>query len=206
MIHSKRANLDSLIAEFEQGYKIASELYPAVTFLGSARLDDKSPYYKSAFELSDKLAKKGFNIITGGGNGIMEAANKAAYMHHNIKSVGFNIKLPNEQKLNPYTNVTFQFSHFYSRKYMLFNFSQAMIVFPGGFGTLDELFEVLTLIQTKKISKIKLFLYGQDFWRCMLEHLKVSLLENGLINENDLDIFILTDEIDFIDQQLSQKI
>lgn len=197
-MNGKKADLSSIIKEFEEGYKIGKDLSPAVTIIGSARLKKDNKYYKAAQKLSFKLANNGFNIVTGGGGGIMEAGNKGAYKANKTKSVGFTIFLPKEQQTNKYVTTEYAFDHFYSRKYMLFNFSDAIVVFPGGFGTLDEFFEVLMLLQTQKLGFIKIYMYGKDFWNPMIQSIKDSLLENEVINRYDLDRFILTDSIDKI--------
>lgn len=197
-MNGKKADLSSLIKEFEDGYELGKELSSSVTIIGSARLKERNKYYKAAYKLSHKLSNEGFNIITGGGGGIMEAGNRGCYDAKKTKSVGFTICLPKEQKTNPYVTTECKFDHFYSRKYMLFNFCDSIVVFPGGFGTLDEFFEVLMLLQTKKLEYIKIYMYGKDFWKPMIKSIKKSLLKNEVINRYDLDRFILTNSIDKI--------
>ena len=196
--NKKKVKIANVIIEFEKGYEVAKNLTPAVTVLGSARFKSKNKYYKKARELGFKLGNAGYNVITGGGGGIMEAANRGAYECGRTKSVGFKILLPHEKHLNPYTHLHFDFNYFYSRKYMLFNFADAIVVFPGGFGTLDELLEILMLLQTEKLNFIKIFLYCTNFWTPIFESFRLSLLANDVIHESDLERFRLTDSIDYI--------
>jgi len=196
--NKKKVKIENVIIEFEKGYEVAKNLTPAVTILGSARFKPKNKYYKKARELGFKLGNSGYNVITGGGGGIMEAANRGAFECGKTKSVGFKIILPHEKHLNPYTHLHFDFKYFYSRKYMLFNFADAIVVFPGGFGTLDELLEILMLLQTEKLNFIKIFLYCTKFWTPIFESFRLSLLSNDVIQEDDLDRFRLTDSIDYI--------
>ncbi len=146
-----------IIADFVKGFDELGELGPTVTIFGSARTDKDNLYYKEAVRLSSMLAEKGFNIMTGGGPGIMEAANKGGATNKNVDSIGLNIDLPFEQIPNPYTSKELRFDYFFSRKVMLVKYSMAYVIFPGGYGTLDELFEALTLIQTKKVTLQNLF-------------------------------------------------
>ncbi len=196
--NDKKVKIDKVIIEFEKGYEIAKTVSPAVTVLGSSRFRSKNKYYKKARELGFKLGNAGYNVITGGGGGIMEAANRGAYECGKTKSIGFKIILPNEKHLNPYTTIHFDFKYFYSRKYMLFNFADAIVVCPGGFGTLDELLEILMLLQTQKLNFIKVFLFGVKFWKPIFESFRLSLLSNDLIHEKDLERFKLTDSVDYI--------
>ena len=185
-----------IIAEFVQGFEVLRSHDLAVSVFGSARTDPSAPDYKAAEELSARLAKANFSIITGGGPGIMEAANVGAYKAGG-KSVGFNIELPFEQKLNPYVTETLNFDYFFSRKVMLAFASEAYVYFPGGFGTLDELFELVTLIQTKKIKPIPIILYDKKFWTPLLDWCKTSLLnEYKTISPEDLDLLVLVDSVD----------
>ncbi len=185
-----------IMSEFVQGFEILRKHGLAATVYGSARTNPKDPYYKAAEELSAMLAKKGFTIITGGGPGIMEAANVGGFKVGG-KSVGFNIQLPFEQKLNPYTTESLNFDFFFSRRVMLAFASEVYIYFPGGFGTFDELFEMLTLVQTKKIEKIPIVLYGADFWNPFIDLIKKQMLKKyKAINEEDLELFVVVDSID----------
>jgi uncharacterized protein (TIGR00730 family) len=164
---------------------------------GSARVKEGNKYYEAARELGYKLAKKGFTIVTGGGPGIMEAANRGAF-EAGGNSIGLNIKLPKEQKPNPYTNVTLNFNYFFARKVMLVKYATAFVLFPGGYGTLDELFETLTLIQTKKLKPFPLILYDKEHWDGLLNWLKTNVASNEYIDEEDLNIFRIMNSIDEI--------
>lgn len=203
--NKKRVKIENVIHEFEKGYEVAKDLTPAVTILGSARFKPHNKYYKKARELGFKLGEAGYNVITGGGGGIMEAGNRGAYECGKTKSVGFKILLANEKHLNPYTHIHFDFDYFYSRKYMLFNFADAIVVFPGGFGTLDELLEILMLLQTEKLNFVKIFLYCTTFWNPIFEAFTLSLLSNDVIHADDLKRFRLTDSIDYIVSHIDKK-
>lgn len=185
-----------IMAEFVQGFELLRQHQVAATFWGSARLLPSDPYYKAAEELAARLAKQGFSIISGGGPGIMEASNVGAFKVGG-KSVGLNIQLPFEQKLNPYTTDSLNFDFFFSRKVMLTFASQAYVYFPGGFGTLDEFFEIVTLIQTKKIDDIPVILYGKEFWEPLLRYFEKDLLKKfKTISPEDMEIFHLVDSVD----------
>jgi len=185
-----------IMAEFVQGFELLREHGLAATFWGSARTTPDEPYYKEAEELAAKLAKKGYSIISGGGPGIMEASNVGAFKVGG-RSVGLNIQLPFEQKLNPYTTESLDFDFFFSRKVMLTFASEVYVYFPGGFGTLDELFEILTLIQTKKIEPIPVILYGRDYWEPLLEFFEKTLLKKfKTISPEDLELFHVVDSVD----------
>jgi len=185
-----------IMSEFVTGFELLRSYGLAATIFGSARIRPGEKNYKEAEELAAQLAKKGFAIITGGGGGIMEAANVGAFKVGG-ESVGLNIELPNEQKLNPYTTESQQFDFFFSRKVMLSFASEVYIYFPGGFGTLDELFELVTLIQTKKIEPIPIVLYGKDFWRPFLDLIEKKLLKDyKTISKEDMDLFHLVDSVD----------
>lgn len=185
-----------IMSEFVQGFELLREHGLAATFWGSARLTPDDEYYKDAEELAAKLAKKGFSIISGGGPGIMEASNVGAFKVGG-QSVGLNIELPFEQKLNPYTTESLNFDFFFSRKVMLTFASEVYVYFPGGFGTLDELFEIVTLIQTKKIEPIPVILYGKDYWDPLLRFFEKDLLKkHKTISPEDLEIFHLVDSVD----------
>lgn len=184
-----------IMSEFVQGFELLRSHGLAATFWGSARLSPDDPYYKAAEELAAQLAKKGFSIISGGGPGIMEASNVGAFKVGG-KSVGLNIKLPFEQKLNPYTTDSLDFDFFFSRKVMLTFASEAYIYFPGGFGTLDEFFEIITLVQTKKIEKLPIVLYGSEFWEPLLRWFEKDLYERyKVISREDLDLYHVVDSV-----------
>ncbi|MGB9766304.1 MAG: TIGR00730 family Rossman fold protein [Sulfurihydrogenibium sp.] len=189
--------LFKIIGDFIDGFEVMPEFSPSVTVFGSARVKEGNKYYEAARELGYKLAKKGFTIVTGGGPGIMEAANRGAF-EAGGNSIGLNIKLPKEQKPNPYTNVTLNFNYFFARKVMLVKYATAFVLFPGGYGTLDELFETLTLIQTKKLKPFPLILYDKEHWDGLLNWLKTNVASNEYINEEDLNIFKIMDSIDEI--------
>jgi len=185
-----------IMADFVKGFDELGELGPTVTIFGSARTKQDEFYYKETVKLSKLLAKKGFNIISGGGPGIMEAANKGAYEVGGVESIGLNIDLPFEQIANPYTTKGLSFDYFFSRKVMLVKYSMAYIIMPGGFGTLDELFEALTLVQTKKMTGVKIFIIGSEFYKPLLDFIEKSLLKHGMIEEVDLELIKLTDNIE----------
>lgn len=185
-----------IMSEFVQGFELLRGYGLAATFWGSARLTPDNKYYKAAEELAAKLAKKGFAIISGGGGGIMEASNVGAFKVGG-KSIGLNIELPFEQKLNPYTTESMSFKYFFSRKVMLAFSSEVYVYFPGGYGTLDEFFEIITLIQTKKIDPLPVLLYGADFWEPLVRFLEKDLLKkHKTISKEDLDLFHIVDSVE----------
>jgi uncharacterized protein (TIGR00730 family) len=186
-----------IMAEFVEGFEKMSRIGPCVTVFGSARTQPDTKYYQLAEEIAFKLTSEGYGIITGGGPGIMEAANKGA-QKANGKSVGLNIKLPFEQSANPYIDhdKLIVFDYFFVRKLMFIKYSQGFIVLPGGFGTLDELFESLTLIQTKKIGKFPIVLVGKEYWAGLYEWIKTRMVEEKNINPDDLKLFTLVDSAD----------
>lgn len=185
-----------IMSEFVAGFELLRKYGLAASIFGSARFKPGDKYYKEAEELASKLAKKGFAVITGGGPGIMEAANVGAFKVGG-KSVGLNIQLPFEQKLNPYTTESLNFDFFFSRKVMLAFASEVYIYFPGGFGTLDEFCELLTLIQTKKIERIPIVLYGKDFWDPLVDFFRTHMDKKfHTISKEDLDLFQVVDTTD----------
>ncbi len=185
-----------IMSEFVSGFELLRNHGLAVTFWGSARIEPGNPYYKAAEELAAKLAKKGFSVISGGGPGIMEASNVGAFKVGG-KSVGLNIQLPFEQKLNPYTTESLNFDFFFSRKVMLTFASEAYVYFPGGFGTLDEFFEIITLIQTKKIERIPVVLIGTDFWQPLLTWFEKDLVKkHKTVSKEDLELYKVFDSIE----------
>lgn len=186
-----------VMSEFVQGYDTLSRIGPCVSIFGSARTQETDKYYILGQEIAMKLAKKGYGIITGGGPGIMEAANRGAQQGGGA-SVGLNIELPFEQNHNPYIDKdnNLNFEYFFVRKVMFVKYAQGFIVLPGGFGTLDELFESLTLIQTHKIGRFPIILVGSDFWGGMLEWIKQIMLKEGKISTEDLDLYNLVDTAD----------
>jgi uncharacterized protein (TIGR00730 family) len=183
-----------IMAEFVDSFETLSQVGPGVTVFGSARMPPSDPYYQSAVELAKGLARHNLAIITGGGPGIMEAANKGAALAKG-KSVGLNIELPHEQKGNRYANIPIHFHYFFSRKVCFVKYSIAFVFMPGGFGTLDEFFEVLTLVQTRRIPEFPLILFGKDFWQGLLKWMNSRMLEkNKFISPGDLDLFTVTDD------------
>lgn len=195
-----------IIADFVHGFDELGDLGPSITVFGSARTDRENPYYKKAVILGDKLGAAGFNVITGGGPGIMEAANKGAFNNTDVESIGLNIDLPMEQTVNPFTTKERTFDYFFSRKVMLVKYSIAYVIFPGGFGTLDELFEALTLIQTKKVKGVRIFVVGIEFFQPLMDYLRNTLLAEGMIDAEDLDIITLTDDLDHIAEQVKASL
>ncbi len=183
-----------IMAEFVEGYEKLAIIGPCVTIFGSARTNPKHPYYKLAQDTAYKMAKAGFGIITGGGPGIMEAANKGAKMAGG-KSVGLNIQLPFEQSPNPYIDAdkSLSFYYFFIRKVMFMKYSQGFIALPGGFGTMDELFEAITLIQTRKIARFPIVLMGSEYWNGMLDFIRNKMVAEKNIGAEDLDLFTLVD-------------
>jgi uncharacterized protein (TIGR00730 family) len=183
-----------IMAEFVEGFDELSKVGPAVSIFGSARTKPDHPYYKLAEQTAVALTKAGFGVITGGGAGIMEAANKGALQGGGL-SVGLNIEIPEEQIANPYQNLSLSFRYFFARKMMFMKYAQAFIIFPGGFGTMDEFFESLTLIQTMKMAHFPVILMGSSFWSGLLDWVKSEMLEaQGNISPEDLDIFSVTDD------------
>jgi len=187
-----------IMSEFVSGYEKMSKIGPCVSIFGSARTKPEHDYYKLAEKIAYKITQSGYGIISGGGPGIMEAANKGAYLGGGI-SVGLNIELPFEQHFNPYidSDKNLQFDYFFVRKVMFVKYSQGFVVMPGGFGTLDELFEAVTLIQTHKVGKFPIILVGKHFWSGLIRWIKTILLdENKNINQEDLDLFNIVDTED----------
>jgi hypothetical protein len=182
-----------IMSEFVEATERLAAIKPAVTIFGSARVAPGSPYYDLAERTARLLSDSGFSVISGGGPGIMEAANKGAYFGKS-PSVGLNIQLPHEQQTNPYQDISQTFRHFFARKYMFVRFASAYVVLPGGFGTLDELMEALTLIQTGKARKIPLILVSSDFWRGMIDWFKARLVEEKMVDPEDIDLIQLIDE------------
>ena len=186
-----------VMSEFVDGYEKLAKIGPCVSIFGSARLKREDKYYEMAVEIAKKITEIGFGVITGGGPGIMEAGNKGA-KEGGGKSIGLNIELPFEQHFNPYIDKSYSmdFDYFFVRKVMFVKYSQGFIVLPGGFGTLDELSEALTLIQTHKIGRFPIVLIGSEFWSGLLDWFSNTLLKNGLIAEGDLSLFRIVDSTD----------
>lgn len=182
-----------IISEFTEGFDELSGLCEAISIFGSARLAPDSFYYQKTVELAKLLSKEGFAIISGGGPGVMEAANKGA-IAQNQPSIGLNIELPMEQKPNPYQNLSLNFRYFFVRKVMFVRYSMGYVCMPGGFGTLDEFFEALTLMQTHKIYPLPLVLFGSDFWSGLMDWLENKLIDYGVISPEDLRLITVTDD------------
>ncbi|MEI7429089.1 MAG: TIGR00730 family Rossman fold protein [Betaproteobacteria bacterium] len=182
-----------IMSEFVEATQRLSAIRPAVSIFGSARTPPGSPYYALAEEIARKLSDAGFSVISGGGPGIMEAANKGAF-HGKSPSVGLNIQLPNEQSANGYQDISQTFRHFFARKYMFVRFANAYVVLPGGFGTLDELLEALTLIQTGKSRRIPIILVHEPFWGGLIDWFRSALVEEKVISPEDLDLIQIIDK------------
>ena len=195
-----------ILADFVKGFDELGDLGPTVTIFGSARTSSDDFYYKETAKLSSMLAQKGFNIMSGGGPGIMEAANKGAKEHEDVESIGLNIDLPFEQITNPYTTKELSFDYFFSRKVMLVKYSMAYVILPGGFGTLDELFESLTLVQTRKVTGVKIFVVGTEFYQPLLDFVESKLLGSGMINREDFELIQLTDDLEFICTEIAKSL
>ena len=186
-----------IMGEFIEGFDTLARLGPAVTIFGSARTKPDDPTYQHAQELAARLSDHGFTVITGGGPGIMEAANRGAKEADGV-SVGLAVELPHEHGPNPYVDIAQYFRYFFVRKTMFVKYAQAFVIFPGGFGTFDELFESLTLVQTGKIDHFPIILFGSEYWSGLLEWLGSEVVSRGNISEIDLDLLRVSDDIDEI--------
>ena len=182
-----------ITGEFVAGFDALAALGPAVTIFGSARIGEDDPVYAAAREVGSRLATAGFTTITGGGPGVMEAANRGAFEAGGV-SVGANIELPTEQGMNRYVNLPLNFRYFFVRKTMFVKYAQGFVIFPGGFGTLDELFEALTLIQVGKVGNFPVVLVGTDYWGKLLDWVRSELLADGMISTTDLELLHATDD------------
>ena len=194
-VHTDPWRVMRIQSEFVEGFGALAELGPAVSVFGSARTKVDSPHYRLGVEVGRALAKAGYAVITGGGPGAMEAANRGA-LEAGGASVGLGIELPFEAGLNPYVDLGVNFRYFFARKTMFVKYAQGFIVLPGGFGTLDELFEALTLVQTQKVTSFPLVLLGSDYWGGLLGWLEGTLADRGMINVEDLRLLQLTDDVD----------
>ena len=189
-------HVEVIAQEFRDGFEAVDRIgRPAVTVFGSARIPETDPVYASARELAARFAERGWAVVTGGGPGVMEAANRGAQEAGGL-SVGFNIELPHEQLGNPYVDIGLTFHHFYARKTMFVKAAEGFVVFPGGFGTADELFESLTLIQTGKVLHFPVVLIGSDYWAELLGWIRGEALADHMISPEDLDLLHVTDDID----------
>lgn len=209
--HKKTGTIDSwrvfrILSELVDGFETMTDLGPAVAVFGSARIAEKDANYKRACHFAKQITEKGFAIVTGGGPGIMEAANRGA--HENKKpSCGISVDLPHESSSNPYVDRKFHmhFRYFFVRKVMLVRYAQGFVVFPGGFGSLDELFEALTLVQTQKIKAIPIYLIGKAYWQGLIDWMQDQLVSNKMIEESDLDLIHLTDDLDFVAEDIAKR-
>ncbi len=182
-----------IMAEFVEGFQQLADISPSVSIFGSARFKEDHEYYQVTEHIARLLSDSGFAVVSGGGPGVMEAANKGAFAGKSA-SVGLNIKLPHEQTGNPFQDIGVTFKYFFARKVMFVKYASAYVVMPGGFGTLDETAEILTLIQTGKTKRIPVILYGSEFWTGLLDWFQNTLVEVGTISPEDMDLFILTDD------------
>jgi hypothetical protein len=190
--HTDTWRVFRIMGEFVQGFDDLAAITNGVAIFGSARVGEDDPMYKAARETSSLLVNEGYAVITGGGPGIMEAANRGAFETSGV-SIGCNIELPFEQKPNPFQTRSLSFNYFFVRKTMFVKYSCAFIIFPGGFGTMDELFEALTLIQTQKIKNFPVVLFGTEYWKGLIDWVKTTMLAEKKINETDLKLLHLTD-------------
>lgn len=193
-----------IMSELVEGFEALNGIGPAVTIFGSSRLTPDSPFYASCMKVAENLARSGFAVISGGGPGIMEAANRGAQNANGI-SIGLNIELPLEQAPNSYQDIKVEFRYFFVRKLMFVKYAIGYVIFPGGFGTMDELFEALTLIQTKKIRGFPVILVGKDYWKGLYEWITQTVLGNGAVDAEDLDLFHIVDEPDDVCEIISQR-
>jgi len=192
-----------IMAEFVEGFENLSDIKPAISIFGSARCQKNDPLYDKSFKLAKNLGENGFNIITGGGGGVMEAANKGA-KEAGVKSVGVNIELPFEQKPNPYSTIRLSYRYFFVRKVMFLKYAMAFIIMPGGFGTLDECFEAITLIQTKKVKPFPVVLVDSSYWKGLIDWINETFLPQGRISKEDLNIYKVMDDPDEITEYIKK--
>jgi uncharacterized protein (TIGR00730 family) len=193
-----------ILGEFVEGFETLRPYWPSVSIFGSARVRKGNPYYDLAVKVAAALSKAGYGVITGGGPGIMEAANRGA-REGGGRSIGLNIKLPYEQKANDYAETVIHFDYFFARKVMFVKYACAFVGLPGGFGTLDEIFEALTLKQTGKIHEFPVILMGREYWQGMIDWLSGPPLENRMISQRDLKLFHITDDVDEVVQIIDRN-
>jgi uncharacterized protein (TIGR00730 family) len=193
-VHTDPWRVLRIQSEFVEGFGLLAELPRAVSVFGSARTRRDHPFYAAGVEVGARLARAGYAVITGGGPGAMEAANRGASEAGGL-SVGLGIELPFEQELNEWVDVGISFRYFFVRKTMFVKYAQAFVILPGGFGTLDELFESLTLVQTRKVTRFPVILYGSEYWSGMIEWIRATMVPAGTINEADLELLTVTDDI-----------
>ena len=197
--------LFKILAEFVDGFETLSDIFPCVSIFGSARVAPGEILYEKTVDIAKRLAESGFNITTGGGPGIMEAANKGAKQGGG-KSIGLNIQLPFEQAANPYADIKLEFKYFFVRKVMLVKYAQAYVGMPGGFGTLDEIFEAVTLIQTKRIKPFPVILVGSSYWEPLWEWVKSHPLKDKLISPEDIELVTILDDPEEVVKTIKQRV
>jgi uncharacterized protein (TIGR00730 family) len=203
-IHTDTWRALRIQAEFVEGFQALAEIGPAVSVFGSARFGPHHKLYRTAWELGRGLARRGVAVITGGGPGLMEATNRGC-QEAGGTSIGLNIELPFEQKLNPYCDLGIEFRYFFVRKTMFVKYAEAFVIFPGGFGTLDELFEALTLVQTEKVRRFPVILFGSKYWRGLLDWFGM-VLDEGAISSEDLELFTITDDVEEAAEECTRHI
>ena len=194
-VHTDPWRVLRIQSEFVEGFGLLAELPRAVSVFGSARTPRDHPYYAAGVEIGAALARAGYAVITGGGPGAMEAANRGASEAGGL-SVGLGIELPFEQELNGWVDMGISFRYFFVRKTMFAKYAQAFVILPGGFGTLDELFEALTLVQTRKVTRFPVILYGSEYWSGLVDWIRATMIPQGTIAERDLDLLLVTDDVD----------
>ncbi len=194
-VHTDPWRVLRIQAEFVEGFGALAELGPAVSIFGSARIERDDPMYDAARKIAEKLCGEGYAVITGGGPGVMEAANKGAHECGGV-SVGLGIELPHEQGMNDYVDLGINFRYFFVRKTMFVKYAQGYVVMPGGFGTMDELFEALTLVQTQKITSFPIVLFGTEYWGGLIDWLRTTMQTEGKVKAADIDMLHITDDID----------
>jgi uncharacterized protein (TIGR00730 family) len=201
-VHTDTWRVLRIQSEFVEGFGLLAELPPAVSVFGSARTPKDHPEYAAGQQLGAALAQAGFAVITGGGPGVMEAVNRGASEAGGV-SVGLGIELPFEQGLNDWVDIGINFRYFFARKTMFVKYAEAFVIMPGGFGTLDEMFEALTLVQTQKVTRFPVILFGTKYWSGLIEWLRTSVLSEGKVNPVDLDLLHLSDDVDDIVQMIA---
>ncbi|GAA2401286.1 TIGR00730 family Rossman fold protein [Streptomyces glaucosporus] len=204
-VHQDPWRVMRIQAEFVEGFGTLSEIGPAISVFGSARTPEGSPEYEAGVRIGRALAEAGFTVITGGGPGAMEAANRGASEAGGV-SVGLGIELPFEQGLNRYVDIGVNFRYFFVRKTMFVKYASGFVVLPGGMGTLDELFEAITLVQTRKVTRFPIVLFGTEYWRGLVDWLRDTVVEGGKVGRHDLELFHLTDDVDEAVKLVSQEI
>jgi len=204
-VHTDPWRVMRITSEFVEGFGLLAELPAAVSVFGSARTPADHPEYAAGVEIGAALARAGYAVITGGGPGAMEAVNRGASEAGGI-SVGLGIELPFEQKLNDWVDMGINFRYFFARKTMFVKYAQAFVIMPGGFGTLDEMFEALTLVQTRKVTRFPVILYGVQYWQGLIDWIRSSMLPGGKINAADLDLMTVTDDVDEIVERIRASV